>query len=233
MMPRLLCLSAMVALAACVPMGTQPVDDGQNASSSASSLAALEPTPGFLVYENDEYGVGFLYPEHFGEFSFAEAYGKNYGLHIADNAWTYEGQIEPLLSLQAVNADPTFSHSLHLEAFPLQGYSRVLMYDDEYNFDAATKTWTTSLGGENKAPETTTIGGRTAYLFPFGDAGSSAMTYAIPLEEKGVMLELTFSMCVACLATETEMTDDESLIQANGVHAEADWQSILGSIRFR
>lgn len=226
----LLPFAAALLLASCAQA---PVDVDSAATSSSSASSAPAIPDGWLAYENAEYGVSFGYPAHFGELhAGAEAYGKNHGLRIEDNSWVYEGQMMPLLSLQGDNIDPTFSHSLHLEAYPLDGYSRVMMYDDEYNYDAATETWTTSLGGERKSPEATRIGGRTAYLFPFGDAGSAAMTYAIPLEEKGVVIELTYSSCVACLVGGSDMTDDQALIDANAMHAAVEQQAIVDSVRF-
>jgi hypothetical protein len=231
MKKTLLPFAAALLLASC----TQPsVDGGSAASSSSSATSSVSSVPaGWLTYDNAEYGMSFRYPAHFGELhAGAEAYGKNYGLRIEDNSWVYEGQMMPLLSLQGENIDPTFSHSLHVESFPLQGYSRVMMYDDEYNYDAATKTWTTSLGGETKTPETVMMGGRTAYLFPFGDAGSAAMTYAIPLEEKGVVIELTYSSCVACLVGGSDMTEDQALIDENAMHAAVEQQQIVDSVEF-
>ncbi len=224
----LLPFAAALLLASC----TQVPLDGDSVASSSSAASSASPAPdGWLTYDNAEYGMTFQYPAHFGELhAGAEAYGKNYGLRIEDNSWVYEGQMMPLLSLQGENIDPTFSHSLHVEAFPLQGYSRVLMYDDEYNYDSTTKTWTTSLGGEEKSLESMTIGGRTAYLFPFGDAGSAAMTYAIPLEEKGVVVELTYSSCVACLVGGSDMTEDLTAIDANVMHAAVEQQQIVDSV---
>lgn len=226
----LLPFAAAIALASCAQV---PLDGDSAASSSSAASSAMPAPDGWLTYDNAEYGVSFDYPAHFGELhAGAEAYGKNYGLRIEDNSWVYEGQMMPLLSLQGDNVDPTFSHSLHVEAYPLDGYSRVMMYDDEYNYDAQTKTWTTSLGGETKAPESMMIGGRTAYLFPFGDAGSAAMTYAIPLEEKGVVIELTYSSCVACLVGGSDMTDDQTFIDANAMHAAVEQQQIVDSVTF-
>lgn len=222
--------AAAIVLVSC----TQAPLDGDSGLSSSSAASSAIPVPdSWLTYHNAEYGVSFDYPAHFGELhASTEVYGKNYGLHIEDNSWVYEGQMTPLLSLQGDNIDPTFSHSLHVEAYPLDGYSRVMMYDDEYNYDAETKTWTTSLGGETKAPESMMIGGRTAYLFPFGDAGHSSVTYAIPLEEKGVVIELTYSSCVACLIGGSDMTDNQALIDANAMHAATEQQAIVSSVVF-
>lgn len=211
-----------------------PLDEdvGRSSSSAAASSVASAPA-GWLTYENAEYGVSFHYPSHFGELhAGAEAFGKNAGLRIEDGAWTYDKQVFPLLSLQGENIDPTFSHALHVEAFPLEGYSRVLMYDDEYNYDPATGTWTTTIGGVQKELKRATIGGRTAYEFPFGDAGSSAITFAIPLHEKGVVLEITFSACVACLVGGTDMTDDQAAIDANVEHLAEEQRMMLESVRF-
>lgn len=231
MKKTLLPFAAALLLASCTQA---PPMNGDTAAMSSSAASSAAPAPdGWLTYDNVEYGMSFQYPAHFGELhAEAEAYGKNYGLRIEDNSWVYEGQMMPLLSLQGENIDPTFSHALHVEAYPLDGYSRVMMYDDEYNYDADTQTWTTSLGGETKTPESTKIGGRTAYLFPFGDAGSASMTYAIPLEEKGVVIELTYSTCVACLVGGSDMTEDQAVIDTNAMHAATEQQSIVGSVVF-
>lgn len=210
-----------------------PMDVDTTATSSSAASSASPALDEWLTYDNTEYGMSFRYPAHFGELhAGAETYGKNYGLRIEDNSWTYEGQMMPLLSLQGDNVEPTFEHSLHLEAYPLGGYSRVMMYDDEYNYDHTTKTWTTSLSGVEKTLEETTIGGMTAYLFPFGDAGHSSMTYAIPLEEKGVVIELSYSTCVACLVGGSDMTDDQVFIDANTMHAATERQAIVDSVIF-
>jgi len=195
------------------------------------------------TYTNAEYGFSLTYPTHFEPLKPREVPYKPfkyYGMFYDEkkNGIEYKGTINPVMFLNAYDRDIKAIFSFRIEAYPLEGYTEVVMDDDEYAYDAENDTWLGLTRKGTLRSKTRMIGGKKAYEFGFGDAGWTSMMYAVPLPEKGVMLELSMGGCPGCaLDQRLYLTDEEHAViiaagNANSAHMEKEREEILNSIRF-
>ncbi len=237
--PFLVLISACTAPALDTGATTSSSSSSQGSSFSADSSSAssdfFDRTTHSGIYKNTEFGFSLTYPTHFEPIRVDErVFPKKYGAYIADGELKYKGEIMPLLNLKASDRDIDADFNMHIHAFPLKDYTKMDIYADEYAYDPDKDTWFGLMQQEPFAPESMLIGGKKAYLFGFGDAGWSSMTYVIPLPEKSVVLEIMLGGCMGCLRDHPwdGLSEDVQAYEANVAHMRKETDEILASIRF-
>lgn len=232
-------IASLLIVSACAAPSIQPDEDPNHSSSamsSSTSSAKFDLATHSGTYVNEEYGFSLTYPAHFEPLKPTTTLMKNQGAYIEDNTLKFKELIPSLITLKSGDRDIQAMFSLYVTAFPLKGYSEESIYSDEYEYayDDVTNAWKGTKTGAPFQPETRKIGGKTAYRFEFGDAGSYSDMYAIPLPEKNVMLEFTLSSCVSCTDEGPGgLSDNMPLINENEAHVGKETNDILNSIRFQ
>lgn len=239
----LLVLSVLLLVACTTPA---PTDDGQQGSSSslASSSSSTMPTvpdadPPFDMtshsgtYLNADYGFMLSYPTHFEPLQTpGSSIQRSYHSRIEDNTLMTDQQ-EALSGLVARDREVPSDIGMTVAVYPLEGYSFVNIYDDEYLYDAKTGTWSMAMAKKPFTPQSRTYAGLKIYEFGFGDAGHSSKIFAILNPAEGVAVEITIGGCLGCIRGGDSFENvPQEQYDALGRHVEADTELVLRSFRW-
>lgn len=226
----LLALATLLVLSACASRPeSEPVAIEEEASSSQPSSASGEILEVF-EYTNEEYDFTLQYPAHYDQLApQADPFPRQYGMYIEDDVVMYEGEEYPLLSLASTDQEIPSELSFYVEVFPLQNFSYVNIYDDEYLYDAQADSWQKAMADVPVSPTKRTVGNAASYMFVFGDAGNHAQSFVIPHTEKDVIIKLTFGGCLGCIEGEMEISEERYAELQD--HANADMEQILQSFK--
>lgn len=206
------------------------------AESSSTASAEWEGPPPFDErthsgsYTNADYGFSFEYPTHFEPLG--EPHWPVYRLRNARiiNGMLEHDQQDALFALSARDREIPSEFGMTVAVYPLEGYSYVNIYDDEYLYDAQTKTWTRVMANQPYRPRIRTFNGLTMYEFAFGDAGHSERTFAILNPAKNIVIELSTGGCLGCIRGAEGFGDmPQEQYDELGRHADADTELILKS----
>ncbi len=119
-------------------------------------------------------------------------------MYISDNSIAFHDEIPSLLTLMARDREVKSEFSILINVYPLDTYSFANIYDDEYVYEASTKTWRAKMQNIPYQPATKKVGALTAYQFGFGDAGYASKIYAFPSALRNIMIELNIGSCISC-----------------------------------
>lgn len=184
------------------------------------------------TYINTQYGFSLNYPMHFEPLLPLPTPGtKASNMRIVDNTVEYDEQ-HALFSVGARDREVAGDFRMSVDVYPLDTYSFVNIYDDEYVYDSAKDTWSTRMGQTAFNAQSRTYKDIKMYLFGFGDAGYAVSTYAIPMPKKNVMVEVNLGGCMGCIeGTDGFEGQSQEWYDAASAHQEADTKLILESFK--
>lgn len=206
---------------------------------ASSALSLPDSNPPFDkgshsgAYVNTELGFSLKYPTHF------EPLGKplwdvyrQYNSRVVDGMLEHDKQYA-LFALSARDREIPSEFGMTIAVYPMDDYSYVNIYDDEYLYDTDSGTWKKVMADESYKPVTRTYNGLTMYSFAFGDAGHSERTFVVFNKDKKIAVELTTGGCIGCIRGTDGFGDlpqeEYDLLQR---HADADTDLILNSFRW-
>ena len=157
-------------------------------------------TAEWKAYKNEKYGFEFQYPNYYAQFSMENPSMRNAGIFVDRSGINGGGYIrykdilpaQTSLRAASVNSSPDlYFHIFNLNEYRFNGLGV------EYGYDVSQNAWwydqANGNGRENFDPPQINGGGWQGFKFSTGDAGASYVAIAIPLKERGIMLEFGFS----------------------------------------
>ncbi len=240
-------LLPLLLLAACTVPSVQDDSSASRSSSVMSEPAAsssssseefqgpppMDQTSHSGTFLNTEFGFSLEYPTHFEPLG--TPHWPVYRLHnarIVNNTLEHDQQ-PALFARSARDREVPSEFSMALAIYPLEGYSYVNIYDDEYVYNLQNNTWTKAMANEPFTPKTRTYNGLTMYEFTFGDAGHFEHTFAILNPSKNIVIEISAGGCLGCVrGTDSFEDHPQEFYDAMDQHANADTELILESFRW-
>ena len=156
-------------------------------------IAGVDPAT-WVTYHNDQYGFSQSYPPCLGQIVEETPYSRDAGLYTEGYNRRTSYTITTTLNLGSAPVSPDcVAQSMSILVFELAGYSHYNIYT-ELTYDAASDSWLINNGDGPVPDDTEPVAGEgwRGQPFGFGDAEFVSTGLAVPWEERGLVLEVSF-----------------------------------------